>query len=402
MATAVYNSPLFHADDATGAPLVGGLLYTYLTGTTTPATTYQDAAGSTPNTNPIVLNARGEATVFLTAGTVYTFALKDSLGASVYTADGVSSPLSSGSLSGYAPLASPSFTGTPTAPTPVAGDSSTRLATTAFVESEIATAVGGTNKGAGQCQLAISGGTLLLSRFAGKYLTINGSLREIPSSGVSLSITSEVANTTYYVYASWSGTAIALSSSATSYVTDTATGMPVMSGDATNTLVGMVRTNSSPAWSLCRSYFNDPGQAIKASFTADRGTSSTTFAEINSEIRVGFLCWADEIVRAGFTGGSLVDLGGGDSGYGYVSIGFDGATAEDCGVVVGPSVTGGLASQDWFPSSASIYRSGLTAGYHYATIVAHTVVTGGGGFSIYCNGSATAGERTTLSIYVKR
>ncbi|HET8706566.1 MAG TPA: hypothetical protein VFM46_09720, partial [Pseudomonadales bacterium] len=98
----------------------------------------------------------------------------------------------------------------------------------------------------------------------------------------------------------------------------------------------------------------------------------------------------------------LVDLGGGDSGYGYVSIGFDGATAEDCGVVVGPSVTGGLASQDWFPSSASIYKSGLTAGYHYATIVAHTVVTAGGGFSIYCNGSATAGERTTLSIYVQR
>lgn len=33
-----------------------------------------------------------------------------------------------------APLASPSFTGTPTAPTPLAGDNSTRLATTAFVK----------------------------------------------------------------------------------------------------------------------------------------------------------------------------------------------------------------------------------------------------------------------------
>lgn len=36
-------------------------------------------------------------------------------------------------LSAYAPLASPTFTGTPTAPTPVEGDSSTKIATTAFV-----------------------------------------------------------------------------------------------------------------------------------------------------------------------------------------------------------------------------------------------------------------------------
>ena len=38
---------------------------------------------------------------------------------------------------GYAPIASPAFTGTPTAPTPPVGDNSTRLATTAYVLSEI-------------------------------------------------------------------------------------------------------------------------------------------------------------------------------------------------------------------------------------------------------------------------
>lgn len=37
-------------------------------------------------------------------------------------------------LSGYAPLASPAFTGEPTAPTPAAGDDSTKIATTAFVQ----------------------------------------------------------------------------------------------------------------------------------------------------------------------------------------------------------------------------------------------------------------------------
>ena len=40
-------------------------------------------------------------------------------------------------LSGYAPLASPTFTGTPTAPTPAADDDSTKIATTAYVQDEL-------------------------------------------------------------------------------------------------------------------------------------------------------------------------------------------------------------------------------------------------------------------------
>ena len=41
-------------------------------------------------------------------------------------------------LGDKAPLASPAFTGTPTAPTPAAGDDSTKVATTAFVQSAVA------------------------------------------------------------------------------------------------------------------------------------------------------------------------------------------------------------------------------------------------------------------------
>jgi hypothetical protein len=37
----------------------------------------------------------------------------------------------------YAPLASPTFTGTPTAPTPSAADNSTKLATTAYVDNAV-------------------------------------------------------------------------------------------------------------------------------------------------------------------------------------------------------------------------------------------------------------------------
>jgi hypothetical protein len=44
---------------------------------------------------------------------------------------------------GGAPLASPAFTGTPNAPTPTAGDATTKLATTAFVTAAVTAATGG-------------------------------------------------------------------------------------------------------------------------------------------------------------------------------------------------------------------------------------------------------------------
>jgi hypothetical protein len=50
--------------DGDGNPLVGGNVYFYVPGTTTPKTTWQDQGGTTPNTNPVDLNARGEAIVW--------------------------------------------------------------------------------------------------------------------------------------------------------------------------------------------------------------------------------------------------------------------------------------------------------------------------------------------------
>lgn len=74
--------------DGAGNPLVGGKLYTYDAGTSTPRPTYSDAAGTTPNTNPVVLDARGEATVFW-SGT-YKVVLKDAADAVIWSVDGIS------------------------------------------------------------------------------------------------------------------------------------------------------------------------------------------------------------------------------------------------------------------------------------------------------------------------
>lgn len=60
--------------DNNGRPLTGGLLFTYTAGTTTKVATYSDEAG-TPNTNPVVLNFRGEASVWLDQTLTYKFVL---------------------------------------------------------------------------------------------------------------------------------------------------------------------------------------------------------------------------------------------------------------------------------------------------------------------------------------
>jgi hypothetical protein len=63
-----------------GTPLSGGLLYSYAAGTNTPLVTYQDPGIVAPNANPTVLNARGEAPVFLLPNVAYKFLLTDFLG----------------------------------------------------------------------------------------------------------------------------------------------------------------------------------------------------------------------------------------------------------------------------------------------------------------------------------
>lgn len=77
MAVASYILPRFRAFDDFGRPMVGAKLYTYQNNTTTPAPTYQDAQQSAANTNPIVLDASGEAIVYVLKDQVYTFVLKD-------------------------------------------------------------------------------------------------------------------------------------------------------------------------------------------------------------------------------------------------------------------------------------------------------------------------------------
>ena len=86
--TSLSPSPKLQFFDANGNPLVGGLLYTYEAGTTTPLTSYTDSTGVSANTNPIVLDSRGEANVWLGTES-YKLALYTSASVVIWTVDNI-------------------------------------------------------------------------------------------------------------------------------------------------------------------------------------------------------------------------------------------------------------------------------------------------------------------------
>lgn len=67
--------PLQKFFDNDGRPLVAGRLFTYRAGTTTKVATYTSSVGNTSNTNPITLDFRGEARVWIDPAIAYKFVL---------------------------------------------------------------------------------------------------------------------------------------------------------------------------------------------------------------------------------------------------------------------------------------------------------------------------------------
>jgi hypothetical protein len=89
MAATVCPAPQFVGLDNSGNPLSGGKLYSYSAGTTTNLDTFSDSDLSVANANPIILDAGGRATVYLSASS-YKFKLTSSDPEDViYTQDNV-------------------------------------------------------------------------------------------------------------------------------------------------------------------------------------------------------------------------------------------------------------------------------------------------------------------------
>jgi len=74
--------------DINGNPLVGGKLYSYAAGTTTPLATFTDQGGGTPNANPVILDSRGEANVWLGSSS-YKLRLTTAADVDIWTVDNI-------------------------------------------------------------------------------------------------------------------------------------------------------------------------------------------------------------------------------------------------------------------------------------------------------------------------
>lgn len=77
MAGFAFSGVVFRAFDLNGDPLAGGKLYSYEAGTSTPLDTYTDQLLTIPHANPIILDANGEALIWIPEGVAYKFNLLD-------------------------------------------------------------------------------------------------------------------------------------------------------------------------------------------------------------------------------------------------------------------------------------------------------------------------------------
>lgn len=434
-------SPLFNdqAITSTGAPASGYKVYTYAAGSSTPLSTYTDATGTVAQTNPIVLNSNGFPTngqIWLQSGLSYKLVFTDASGSVIKTEDNVSGINDTGNSASQWTASNATPTYVSATSFTLVGDQTTefhvgrRIQTTVtagtvygkIVDSVYTTLTtvkvlldsGALDSGLsvanlgliradtpaieylgnhGQCRLSKSGSNLLLSPFNGNRIVINGRIHTIPSAGTTLAPTSLTPSTLYYIYAYMNSGTMTLEASTTTHATDTATGIEIKSGDATRTLVGMVRPITGPAFAdtvaqrFVRSWFNDPGVCTSASFTVNRSSAVTAgFGEISNEIRNEFLLWSGENPSIALTG-TTVNSGTFSN---YTGISIDSVTVAENGANQAYSNTASTG----IPVSCVSNKPGLSEGYHFVTALGY--VNGGTGT---WTGGVAQGCQLSMSVH---
>ncbi len=281
---------------------------------------------------------------------------------------------------GAAGLASPVFTGTPTAPTAAAGTNTTQIATTAFVNSS-------GNNGACDGRLTLTTGVPVTSAdvlaattvfftpyFGNRVATYNGTNWSVNAfTQVSVAVPSTtvtpfdvfiVDSTLVLETVNWSND----TTRATAIVFQD--GVYVKSGDATRRYLGTCRTTGvsgqtedSEANRFVNNFYNQVERPMRKSFTTARTTTSTSYVEVNSEIRNNWVQGVSDAVKLFITGSANNSNTNNSLN---VAIGIDNATAlESIGLVT--------VNNPQAISLASVRTT--AAGFHYGTLLG-TVQTG--------------------------
>jgi hypothetical protein len=119
-----------------GTPLAGGKIYTYIAGTTTPKVTYTDSTQVTANANPVILDSRGQANIWLKALEGYKVVVQNSAGVVQWTTDNI---IVSGSGTAYLPNDGGTATGAYTFDTTNTNGTANQVAPIKFTHSNIYT-----------------------------------------------------------------------------------------------------------------------------------------------------------------------------------------------------------------------------------------------------------------------
>lgn len=153
------------------------------------------------------------------------------------------------------------------------------------------------------------------------------------------------------------------------------------------TTAGNGQTEDSAANRLLFNYYNRVKRFGSASFTANRTTASTSYVEVNTEIRNQFVVGVTEdAVQATVSSFGVSNNTNGDGS--ATSVGFDGTTAEDTAF----SFSNPAAETLNVGASVAPISKFVAVGLHYATLLGRAIA---GGTSTW-TGGATPGGRTTL------
>lgn len=210
----------------------------------------------------------------------------------------------------------------------------------------------GTALGHGQCRFNYTNTTTLtLVPYNGNRLVIDGVSRVIPAAGVTITNSSWVAGAHRYVYAYWTGSAIALEASTTPYETNTTTGVVVKIGDPTRTLVGSAVAIAGNVFAYSNvtcsvlSYFNR--RRIRLFNSSFATVSSLSWVNV-SNTYLNFITWADEVVESH----AIISVDVPDTCTGVMGIAIDGSVTGGYAYTYAGSGTG-----NWFDTLSAVSTS---------------------------------------------
>lgn len=218
-------------------------------------------------------------------------------------------------------------------------------------------------------RLIKSGADLTLQRITGNAININGVVQVLSGSLPTLSAASMTPDTTYYIYAYWTGSAVSLEASTTGYTVGT-TGRAEKTADTSRRLVGMARCLTGPIWAdneiqrLTVSYNHRRRIVAAVSHATTFGTSTNgvvydVFAQ-TGVAKPEFLLWADDNTINAETWGHIFGV----SGKWTTSIGVDGTTAIHNQWIQDANTSPRQ------PFAVPATKTGLAEGYHDARLLA--------------------------------